>query len=192
MPSDERATKIAGRCETHPGAPAVAACDGCGRALCIVCAVPVRGRVLGHECLPADAKSPNGDEPLRPPRPGASRIVLGSGFGVALLATALRWTRFGEAARPFGAWAWDPRWSMLAAAAALAGSAIWVVGRRRGGRTWSVLLAGLGAAVAVGSLLSILNPPPFTKAAVWPWVSLAGGILASGAAALEAASVRRP
>ena len=148
--------------------------------------------MLGRECLPADVKSPDGNEPVPPPRPGVSRTVLGAGFGVALLATALPWTRFGEAARPLGAWVWDPRWSMLAAGAALAGSAIWVVGRRRGGRPWSVLLAGVGAAVTVGSLLSILNPPPFTKAAAWPWVSLVGGILASAAASMEAATVRRP
>lgn len=170
----------------HPGAQAVAVCEGCGRPLCLACAVPVRGRVLGRECLPADATTPNGAEPAPAPRASTPRNLLGAGFAAALAATALPWTRFGEGARPFGAWAWDPRWSMLAAPAALAGLIVWVIGRRRGGRTWSVALAFLGAAVTAGSLLAILNPPPFTKPALWPWIGLVGGVLAMATASLEA------
>ena len=51
MPPDERATKVADRCATHPGRPMAASCERCGRALCIGCAVPVRGVAYGPECL---------------------------------------------------------------------------------------------------------------------------------------------
>jgi hypothetical protein len=43
--------------------------------------------------------------------------------------------------------------------------------------------------VAVGSVLAILNPPPFTKPALAPWVALAASV--SALAALATASRAR-
>ena len=51
MPTEERTTKGTERCATHPSRLTVGTCDVCGRPLCVECAVPVRGRVLGPECL---------------------------------------------------------------------------------------------------------------------------------------------
>jgi hypothetical protein len=38
----------------HPGVVAAATCERCDRPVCISCAIPVRGAVIGAECLPAD------------------------------------------------------------------------------------------------------------------------------------------
>src|SRR2546422_598115 len=40
-----------GRCANHPAVALVGTCEVCGRPLCIACAVPVRGRLIGPECL---------------------------------------------------------------------------------------------------------------------------------------------
>src|SRR6266545_746437 len=53
VPVDEKSTKSGDRCDLHPASPSVAECQSCGRPLCLPCAVPVRGRVLGVECLEA-------------------------------------------------------------------------------------------------------------------------------------------
>ena len=52
------------RCVHHPGRAAVARCSACEEPICLPCAVPVRGRVVGPECLAAEL----GDPDLRPLR----------------------------------------------------------------------------------------------------------------------------
>jgi hypothetical protein len=191
VPVDERTRRSGERCDQHPTRSAVARCGGCGRPLCLTCAIPVRGRVLGTECLP-DPLGRHTPVPARrgPPLTGAD-LVAGVGFGLALLATALPWSRFGVGAGPFGAWGGTPRWSLLAAISALAGTAVWVarLGSRGGDRrAFDAVLAVLGALVALGSALAIWHPPAFTRVWVGPWVGLLGG-LAGCAASL--AAVRR-
>ena len=52
MPEGTDATTTrTSRCANHPGEAGIAACELCGRWLCVACAVPVRGRVIGPECL---------------------------------------------------------------------------------------------------------------------------------------------
>jgi hypothetical protein len=179
MPPDERATKVADRCATHPGRPKAAACERCGRPLCIVCAVPVRGVAYGPECL-GDVL---GDDvpPVETPRPTRSPADRAAGVAilVALVATLAPWTRFGTGSGWLhGAWSVDARWSMLAAISALVGAVAWW--RMRPGREALARRVGLVACVgvAVGSLLAILNPPPFTKPALAPWIALATGVVA--------------
>ena len=97
MPTEERTTKGAERCATHPSRLTVGRCDVCGRPLCVECAVPVRGRVLGAECLPEVLGSDlPATEPPRPWRSLRSPVdrVIGAAFAVAALATLLPWTRF--------------------------------------------------------------------------------------------------
>lgn len=179
MPPDERATKLADRCATHPGRPKAAACERCGRSLCIVCAVPVRGVAYGPECL-GDVL---GDDipPVETPRPTRSPADRAGGVAilVAMVATLAPWTRFGTGSGWLhGAWSADVRWSMLAAVSALVGAIAWWRMRPGGGtiarRVGLVVCVG----VAVGSLLAIVNPPPFTKPALAPWVALAGAVVA--------------
>jgi hypothetical protein len=179
MPPDERATKVADRCATHPGRPKAATCERCGRALCIVCAVPVRGVAYGPECL-GDVL---GDDvpPVDTPRPTRSPADRAAGVAIllALVATLAPWTRFGTGSGWLhGAWSADVRWSMLAAISALVGAIAWWWARPgRGTIARRVSLAAC-VGIAVGSLLAIANPPPFTKPALAPWVALAAAVVA--------------
>jgi hypothetical protein len=181
VPSEERTTKSAERCDLHPGRASVARCDGCGRPLCLACATPVRGRVLGAECL-AEALGPDSPAPdLGLPRSRMSRaeVLTGATFALAVAATLLPWARFGEGSGPFGAWSRSFRWSMVAAVAGALGLATWVLrsGLRRGSRglgKWTATsLAGL---VTAGSALAILNPPSFTRPWVGAWLALLSGL----------------
>ncbi len=182
MPSDERSTRSAERCDQHPTRSSVARCEGCGRALCLPCAVPVRGRVLGVECLPEPLGRPGG-EPVRRARPlPTTNALVGAAFTIALLGTAMPWSRFGLGSGLFGAWGRSPRWALLATVAALLGGALWVVRRLLwlgvDGRV-DLALAALGGLVALGAALAIWHPPPFTRPWLGPWVALIGGIVAS-------------
>lgn len=177
MPAEERTTKGAERCATHPSRITVGTCDVCGRPLCVECAVPVRGRVLGTECLSEvlgnDLPTSTPPRQWRRLRSPADRVT-GGLLAVATLATLLPWTRFSTGSGFAGAWAFDVRWSMLAASAAVIGLAVWFAfGRRPSVTRTGAILAG--TVVVAGSLLAILNPPPFTKPALAPWIGLAAG-----------------
>jgi hypothetical protein len=133
--------------------------------------------VLGAECLsdvlgsaiPASAP-PRRWRRLRSP---ADRVT-GALLAVAALATLFPWTRFSTGSGFAGAWTVDARWSMLAACAAVIGlAAWWALGRRPALARTAALIAG--TVVAVGSLFAALNPPPFTKPAIAPWIALFAG-----------------
>lgn len=114
-------------------------------------------------------------------------------FALATLASALPWSRFGEGSGPLGGWGLSPRWSVLAASAAVAGLLVsWALSRRppsRESRRPLVPLGLLAAAVTGGSVLAVVHPPAFVQISVGPWVAMAAGI---GAAAGTAACARRP
>jgi hypothetical protein len=177
MPTEERTTKGAERCATHPSRLTVGTCDVCGRPLCIQCAVPVRGRVLGAECLAEvlgkEVPATTPPRPWRRLRSPADRVA-GACLAVAVLATLLPWTRFSTGSGFAGAWTFDIRWSMLAASASVIGLASWLAFGRRPSVTRTATVVA-GTVVVVGSLLAALNPPPFTKPALAPWIGLAAG-----------------
>ena len=184
MPTDERSTKSAERCSLHPGSAVVAICDGCGRSLCLACAVPVRGRVLGAECL-AEALGPDAvpEEPEVVRTGSGRRGLAGAAFALAVLSTVLPWSRFGEGASIFGAWRGVPRWSAAAGLAALAGLVLWLWARRRGGTTRAdAAMAGLGGVVTVTALMAIVHPPYATHTSFAPWIAAAAGLAAATAA----------
>ena len=179
------------RCESHPGTVSVARCATCDRTLCIACAVPVRGVVLGPECLPAEVAAEVGPAAIAGP-PIAPRWV-GAGAALLLLvaSTLFPWTRFGVASGWFGAWGSPLRWSTLTAVAGSIAFAIWIA-RRRPGRGVMRSVAALAMAAAGGALLSVLSPPPFTTASAAPWVALAGGLAAGLTLTLPRGSSVRP
>jgi hypothetical protein len=181
MPTEERTTKGTERCASHPSRLTVGTCDVCGRPLCIECAVPVRGRVLGPECLSEvlgdDIPAATPARPWRRSRAPVDRMI-GASLAVAVVATLFPWTRFSTGSGFAGAWALQVRWSTLTACAAVIGLALWLtLGRRpQVARTAAIVC---GTLVAVGSLLAALNPPPFTKPALAPWISLGAGAVAA-------------
>ena len=158
----------------------MAPCDGCGRPLCLACAVPVRGRVLGAECL-AEALGPDVvPEEHEAARAGNGRRRLAGGaFALAVLSTVLPWSRFGEGAGIFGAWRGSPRWSILAGLAGLVGLVLWLWARRRGGTAWAdIAMAGLGGIAAVAAFMAIVHPPYATHTSFAPWIAVAAGLAA--------------
>ncbi|MGH2680893.1 MAG: B-box zinc finger protein [Actinomycetota bacterium] len=180
------------RCAHHPGRAAVARCSVCDEPICLACAVPVRGRVLGPGCLATELGDPALVATPNPaPAPAGSWGAV-AGAVLAVAATVAPWTRTGAGDRLFGAWVPSLRWSMLAAVAAVAllPAAWWL--RARGSRNASLLLMIVGTAVAVGSALAIAFPPTFQAAAWGPWLALAGGAIATIGAIANAVIERRP
>ncbi len=160
--------------------------------MCLACSTPVRGKTYGTECLP-EVLGPDapGHAESRVPRPDrAIRTVLQAAFALAVLSTALPWSRFGPGSDAFGAWTRSGVWSLVAALAAIAGlvlsAARWQPHLRDPG--WDLVVAGLGALVAVASLLSVLFPPPFSRPWLGPWFAFAFGALACAASLVAARS----
>jgi hypothetical protein len=196
VPLDEKTTKSSERCDLHPASLSVARCDGCGRPLCLACAVPVRGRVLGVECLEG-ALGPGVPTDVLPTmeRWTIPWATVGIAFAVAGGATLLPWTRFGEGSHPFGALGRAAQWSVVAAVAAALGLAVWMTMRGlriRPHPRWAIVESVLGAAVAVGATLATLRPPPFTRPWLGPWIALPAGIVACAAALATMVRAREP
>ena len=168
MPSEERPTKVAERCEVHPNRVAAVHCAECDRPVCLRCAVPVRGRVLGPECLRAALgdEAPPAPTPKRARRPTAE-LVAGVAFLSAAVLTLFPWTRFATGSGFAGAWASDLRWSMLAATAAVMAAGIWVAGRALRSLASRAQIV-LGCAGALGAAMAIAHPPPFKHASIAP------------------------
>jgi hypothetical protein len=182
---DERSSRVLERCDRHPGVPAVARCDECGRPMCLACSTPVRGRTYGSECLATvlGPDAPTAIEP-RPVRPDlVTRVVMVVAFGVAALATTLPWSRFGPGSGAFGAWTRSGRWSLVAAVASVAGLILAAVSlaRPEPSRPRDVACAALGAAVALAAALSVMFPPAFSRPWLGPWAALVSGLIACGA-----------
>ncbi len=192
MAPEDRSVKTTERCANHPSRATVGTCEVCGRPLCVECAVPVRGRVLGIECLPELL----GEEiPTEPPGPWRRRAVrstvdriAGSLLAIAAASTLLPWTRFSTGSAFAGAWALDARWSMDVAVVSVVTFGLWLALGRRPGAARIVAIVG-GTAIAAAALLAVLNPPPFTKPALAPWIALAAGI---GAAVTGIVARSRP
>jgi hypothetical protein len=176
------------RCAHHPGRAAVARCDACGEAVCIGCAVPVRGRVLGPGCVAEELGDPALVAPADPDRPRSWVAVAGA--LAAVVGTIGPWTRTGAGDRLLGAWVPTARWSMVAAVAALALLPVaWRWGDLPRGRSAVLILALLGA---VASVLAIVFPPTFQAASWGPWVTLAGTVVAAGGIAVSPARAAGP
>lgn len=171
------------RCPRHPGSAVVGTCDGCGEALCLACAVPVRGRVLGPVCLETELGDPPAPLEAAPEDAGLRRALTDLGLAATLLATVLPWSGVGLGAGPFGAWGTqDPRWASVVVLAATAGTAAAAAARWRARRV-SVAVDRTAAAAAVlamlAALLAIFLPPPYTSTSVGPWAAALGGTLAT-------------
>jgi len=109
--------------------------------------------------------------------PGAMAVT--AAFAVAVLGTALPWTRFQEGSGPFGAWGLSPRWSMLAALASLFGLVASVLAWREMRPALITVVRISAIAVVVGTILAIARPPAFAPPWLGPWVTLAGGVAAT-------------
>jgi hypothetical protein len=151
--------------------------------MCLGCAIPVRGRTLGAECIATALgdEAPAQEAGARAPT-GGRRTLARVGLVVAALATILPWSRFGPGSGPFGAWSADPLWSMVAAIAATAGLVLAVTQpmARERSRAWDLGCLVTGLLVVAGSALALARPPAFASPWLGPWIALIGGLLAAG------------
>jgi len=158
--------------------------------MCLACATPVRGQTYGAECL-ASVLGPEvaaGAEADPRPSDARARSIARLGFVLATLATVLPWSRFGPGSEAFGAWSRSGRWSVVAGIAAVLGLALSFAQRSSRLRTlgWDLAVPMLGAAVSLGSLLSLMYPAAFSRPWLGPWVAGAAGALACGASVVAA------
>ena len=180
------------RCVHHPSRAAVARCSACEEPICLPCAVPVRGRVIGPECLAAELGDPQLTVPPETVTAVPRSLAAVTGAVVAVVATIGPWTRTGAGDRVLGAWVPTIRWSMLAALAAVALLVVTWWYRARGTRTLATLVIVGGAAVASGSALAIAFPPTFQEASWGAWLGAVGGVVAAAGAIASISAERRP
>jgi hypothetical protein len=150
--------------------------------MCLACAIPVRGRTLGSECLATALgdEAPAPEVAARTPS-GERRTLARAGLVVAALATILPWSRFGPGSGAFGAWSADPLWSMVAAVVATVGLVLAVTQpmARERSRAWDLACLTTGLLVILGSALALARPPAFASPWLGPWVAMIGGLLAA-------------
>jgi hypothetical protein len=163
--------------------------------MCLTCAIPVRGRTLGSECLAtALGTEAPGQEIGERGAAGGRRTAARIGLVLAGVATVLPWSRFGPGSGPFGTWSTDPLWSMLVAISASVGVVLAVVQPLMRGRSraWDVACLVTGLLVALGSILALARPPAFASPWLGPWVAVTGGLVATAGVvpALRRSTVR--
>ena len=171
-----------GTCSVHLERPAVGACDSCGRAVCIACAIPFRGGVLCVSCAAREL-----GEPLPPPAvPARSRrpdLVAATLLALALAAGSLPWDRLGILTSFLSAWRPTPEpWPFVATVLLVIAGLAAVLPLRFGPRRptrGAALAYGLCAiAAATAAARQIYGSPDFVSHTPIPYVVVA---LATGA-----------
>ncbi|HEX2088611.1 MAG TPA: hypothetical protein VHI54_01580 [Actinomycetota bacterium] len=187
---EEPAVARPGRCATHPAAPEVGQCSVCGRALCLTCATPVRGDLVGPECLSAvlDEIPPPTPVPVHVPA-SANWLVMG-GFGLVALLSIFPWSRYGDSSGFLEAW--TVHWSLLAVTAGVAGfaGALWLTRRPADPRIETALYAGLALVVATAAILHLRRPPPLSASAVAPVLAIGAALIALAGAMMRFRALR--
>jgi hypothetical protein len=170
-----------GRCPTHPTEPTIASCAVCERGLCLACAIPVRGRVVGAECLGTLVEDPPEQPAPLPFRRARGDWFALAGFVIVLIASVFRWASSAVGGGGLGE-AWTPHWSLLAVASAAVGATSVILVRRWGIRPLpaAACYALLALLVALGTVLHAVHPPPVSNVVkTWPWrFALLGATLA--------------
>jgi hypothetical protein len=182
----DTAAPIRARCQIHPGSASIAPCDGCGRGLCLDCAIPVRGQVVGSECLASVLPDPPplADPPPEPPRRSLQDRVTLACLGVAAIASTLPWTRFGVSSSWFGPWGFSPyRHSTLVGPIAVVAFVVLWFASRPPASVVDRLRAGIpivgGVLISALSILALTRPPAFTRPSLVPYVAVAAGLAAA-------------
>lgn len=143
--------------------------------------MPVRGRLIGPECLPDILDDIPGPIIVPTPRPEGD-LLAAAGFAAALLLTLPPWSRFAAVSGPLEAW--FGHWALLAAVASALGFAVVVSSRLRpfDPLTLAIAYLVLAAAVGLGAILHRLHPPPLSETLptsllvlLCAFVALAGG-----------------
>ena len=187
---EESAVARPGRCANHPAIPEVGQCSVCGLALCLTCATPVRGDLVGPECLSAvlDEIPPPEPVPIRVPA-AANWLVMG-GFGLVVVLSIFPWSQYGDSSGYFEAW--TLHWSLLAVAVGLAGfaAALWLARHPADLRIETALYSGLAVVVATAAVLHLRRPPPLSVSAVAPLLAILAALIALAGALIRFRALR--
>ena len=189
---EEQTAARPGRCANHPASLEVGQCAVCGRALCLTCATPVRGDLVGPECLSAVLDEIPAPTPVAIRVPAiADRLVI-AGFGLVVALSILPWSRYGDSSGYLEAW--TLHWSALAALAGLIGlaSAIWFLKNPADPRLEVGLHSGLSLLVVGAALLHHRHPPPISASAVTPLLAILAGLIALSGAMIKWRTLRAP
>jgi hypothetical protein len=180
----------AGRCANHPAVARVGVCDVCGRPLCLACATPVRGRLIGPECLPTVLEVAPPARPIPAPVPHGGDRIAAAGFAAVVILSAFSWSK-GLVSGPFSGWTWH--WSLAACAMAVAGLTVSVMAWRRPRRPVGETAAEGALAVLVGaaSILHAEFPPSLSEPNTVPLLALLAAAVALSGAATKAMALRR-
>ena len=194
-PGESQQAVRLGRCANHAAMPSVGTCDVCGKAICVSCAIPVRGRLVCHDCLGnvledvPDAPVP----PKRLPPPGRVDALAAGGFGLVVVLSIFPWTRFGDSAGFFEAWL--PHWSLVAVGVAAIGLVVAVRSLRGqlGPRLAAGLYVGLGLVMGIATALHRRHPPgsPLASAGTASRLALLGAAIALIGGLVKGASMLR-
>lgn len=180
------------RCAVHEDRPSVGSCEACGRATCLVCAIPFRGRLLCHSCASRElgVPEPTAPRPSHRLRPEVAATIL---FGIGLLATIPPWHRSGPLTELLSAWRSGPQpWPLIASVGTLLGLAVALaplVSRTRLLRAVASTYALAGGVTAVSGVLALAASPDYTSPTLAPFALVA---MAGSAAVLGFARSRRP
>ena len=167
----------------------------CGRSLCLTCAVPVRGSLVGPECLATVLEDAPPPGPAPAPIPPRGDRIAAAGFALVLVASIFPWSRFGDTSGYFGSW--RVSWSLVAVGAAAAGVVFALLAWRRpmDARLEALLYAALALVSGIGAYLHHHHPPPLSSPSFTPFLGIAGAAVAMLGAMRKAASLmaaRRP
>jgi hypothetical protein len=162
----------------HAERSAVDRCQDCGRAACLTCATPVRGRVLCRTCAAKAVGTPDPPEE-HVARPSPRRdLLVGGVLLVALAATIPPWHRSGTLTASFSAWRPGTELPVFLAVLALvvaiglvAGSALRRVPVRSGP------VAALATFSAGATAFSLIRAPDFYAFTLAPFVTMAASLV---------------
>lgn len=162
----------------------------CGRPLCLACATPVRGRLIGPECLPKVLESPPGTRSIPTPISHRGDQVAAAGFVVVLALSVFPWSR-GLVSGVFSAW--SVHWSLAATSAAAIGVAASLVAWRRARRVGleTALEAVMALATGAATALHASFPPSLSEPTIVPVLALLGAAIALWGALGKTVAVRR-
>jgi hypothetical protein len=191
MATEGQAPTRAGRCANHPAVARVGACALCGRPLCVACAVPVRGQIIGPECLSKVLVDPPPPVQIPAVIPARAGQLIAAGFGLVLIASAFPWSRFGVSSRFFGAW--TSRWPFLAVGAAAVGLFLVILDRYRPveNRLGTLALFLLAVISLVAAVTAHRSPPLLSESTAWPLVAAGGAAVALAGVLIRVVSLSR-
>jgi hypothetical protein len=179
-----------GTCSVHLERPAVGACDSCGRAVCVACAIPFRGRVLCSGCAAREL----GEPVPPPPTPLRSRtpdIVAAALVALALVVGTLPWDRLGGFTSFLSAWRPTPEpWPLVAnlmlVAAGLAATLPLRFGPRRPTRGGALAYGVASIAAATAAAGEIYGSPGYIAHTPIPFIVVAFAVGAGCVGLLQA------